>query len=208
MGAVDEVIRSVGLSCTIIRPGGSTWGASPWGTFRWGADDGINNVSTYIYLNPKDAKGTYERNPMLPTDCGVVGGDLIQVLTDYYLVAGLIEDRRVGEFFNYKARLFKCNSVVTVRAQNVGTKLFANVSTGVRCLITQTLIGASEDKSIIVPGYGGKDRLFYCFVALTAGVNKNNILVDSIGRAFRVTEDMDPLYAPGLLRAMVKIENA
>lgn len=190
MSAVDDVIKTVGIACTLIRTGG--------------------NVSTFFYANPKDnwSSGVpYERSVMMPTDSSIVSGDIVSQGSDYYLAVNTLEDRRAGEFFYYRVRMYKCNSLVTIRSQNPTTKLFVDSSTNVQCLITQLSSETSEDKSIVVPQYSGRDKLFNCFMPSSKNLNKNQILVDASGRQFRVTENMDPLYAVGVVRAMVKWEN-
>lgn len=191
MSQVNSVLRRVGEACTIIRAGG--------------------NVSTHLYINPKgsfERSAPYERTCMMPTDSGVVEGDLIQHLSDYYLVISAFQDRRVGTFFYNKVRLFKCNSTVTIRAQNPTTKQFGDVGTGVHCLIVQVSSEGAEDRGIVVPRYSGKDKLFNCFLSGSAGISKNNILVDEAERQFRVTDDINPLYANGVTMAMLKWENS
>lgn len=188
---VDSVLKRVGEAVTIIRTGG--------------------NVSTYFYMSPKgstERSAPYERNVMMPSDSGVVEGDLISHLSDYYLVVSAYQDRRVGQFFYNKVRLYRCNSTVTVRAQNPTTKLFVDAKTGVHCLITQVASTGTEDRGLVVPRYTGKDRLFDCFLPTSVGITKNNILVGADGKQFRVMEDINPFVAQGVTLAMLKWENA
>lgn len=191
MSAVDDLLKTAGEPCTIIRNSG--------------------NVSTYFYTSPKDNwnKGAaYERNVIMPTTSTVVGGDIIQHRSDYYIVINTLEDRRVGEFFLIKARYYKCNSTVTVRSRTAQGDGFQDFKTGVRCLITQTLTNISEDRSMMIPRYTGRDKEFYCFVSSTAGITKNHILVDQGGKKYRVMDDIDFTFADGVVRLSLKWENS
>jgi len=189
VGSVDEVLKSVGEPVTIIRTGG--------------------NVSTYLYINPKgsfERSAPYERNCMMPTDSGVISGDLIQHGSDYYLVVNLFEDRRVGEFFDYKARLFKCNTTVAVKAYNSMTKAFANVKTGVPCLIIDSNAYLMSDRGVTVPGYSGRDDVYYLYAQSGAGIDKNSILVDAASNHFRATDNINAFFASGVVEVPVKLE--
>lgn len=188
MSVIDQVLQTVGEAVTIIRTGG--------------------NISTYLYINPKGSwstKAYYERDGMMPTDSGVVVGDLISHLTNYYLITALFEDRRVGEFFYYKTRLFKCNKNVTIRAYNDTTKEFANASTNVPCLIADTNAMTSSDKAIVIPGFGGRDNVYYMYIQSSSGITKNSIIVDG-STSFKVAGNVNPFFAGGLYEVPLKIE--
>lgn len=186
---VDEVIRSVGLACTIVRTSG--------------------NVSTYFYINPgkswKDA-APYARDGMMPTDSGVVSGDLIQYGSEYYLVVAILDDRRAGEFFFHKIRLFKCNNTITIKSYDAATKAFIDSKTGVPCLIVDGRASVMSDRGIMVPGYTGKDLSYYLYAQDGAGISKNSIMVDLAGRHLRALDSINYYFAGGLVEVGVKLE--
>lgn len=189
MSSVDDVLATVGEAVTILR--------------------GAGNVSTFFYIYPpKTISMLHGVDAMLPTTSGILGGDLIQHGSIYYLVVGVYQDKRAGEFFNYKVRLLKCNSVVTLRTQNSTTKQFANATTGVRCLIASGGDSSLEDKSQIISRYNGRDNFYDCYLQASVGLTKNNLLVDGAGKVFRVSEELDSFFASGIIRAKIKQENA
>jgi len=190
-GSIDDVLKSVGEACEIVRSTG--------------------NIDTHFYANPKSNWGKtapYERDVMIPSDSGVVEGDLITHLSDKYLVVSVFQDRRVGEFFLNKVRLFKCNATVTVRAYSATTKEFADQETGVPCLITRSSATLMSDKGVTVPGFAGRDGGYYLYAQSVAGINKNSILTDEDGNRFRVASDIDIFFASGIVEVPVKLEAA
>lgn len=188
-GSVDDILKSVGATCTIIRTGG--------------------NVDTYLYINPKgsfEKSAPYERNAMMPTDSGVVEGDLIQYLSDYFLAVSVFQDRRVGEFFYNKVRLFRCNNTITVKAYNSTTKVFADSKTGVPCLVIDSNAYLTSDRGVVVPGFSGRDDIYYLYAQQSAGIGKNSILVDASSNHLRVADNINFYFASGLIEAPVKLE--
>lgn len=186
--SIDAVLKTVGEAVTIIRTGG--------------------NISTYLYISPKGSwltRAYYERDGMMPTDSGIVVGDLISHLTNYYLVTALFDDRRVGEFFYYKVRLFKCNKSITIRAYNDTTKEFANASTNVPCLIIDTNAMTASDRAVAVPGFGGRDNVYYMYIQSSSGITKNSIIVDG-STSFRVAGNVNPYFTTGVYEVPLKIE--
>lgn len=192
MGAVDDVIKSVGVSSTIIRT--------------------IGNLSTWLYISPKGSflgsRAAYEREAMVPTDSGIVIGDLVHFANDYFLVVSLFEDRRVSEFFYYKAKLYRCNETITVQAYNATTKSFANSNTGIRCLIVSSQAALDSDKGVVIPGFRGSDDVFYLYAQKSSlsGITKNSILIDSSLNKLRVGNGINPYFASGLIEVPVKME--
>ena len=189
MSTVDDVLKTVGEKCTLIRAGG--------------------NIETHFYTSPKGGwtnRAPYERESMMPTDSGVVEGDLVQHLSNHYLVVALFEDRRVGEFFYYKARLYKCNSVVTTRVLNPTTKLFEDSQASVNCLIIAATSMVPEDMALLLSQYNGRDNLFVCLTQDSVGLKENDTIVDIAGRQFRVTNDIDPYFASGITKTAIKLE--
>ncbi len=186
MSAVDSAIEDVGSPAVIQR--------SP------------TNVSTYMYIYPKEKGGnSNEREALLPTTSGVVSGDLILVSGTYYLVRSVLEDRRVDTFFLYRVKLLMCNNTITIRSFDTATKAFIDASTGIPCAIIDSGSAAAlSDRSITVPGARGTDSTYQLFAQSSNGIDKNSAFVDANNVALGVTE-VNVYFASGLIEATVKV---
>ena len=186
MSAVDQAIQDVGLAATIVRSSG--------------------NLSTYAYISPK-VKQYYERDALFPTDSGIADGDLLLASGNYYLVRSLIKDERSGEFFMYRAKLFICNNLVTRKEYNSSTKAFAINTTNISCLIIDAATAMTmSDRAVVMPGFSGKDNLYYLYAQSVAGITKNSLIEDDSSRSLRVSGNINPYFARGLVEVPVKIE--
>ena len=187
MSAVDDAIKDVGLAVTIIRSAG--------------------NIDTYAYVSPKIQK-YHERDALFPTDSGVTDGDLLQTGNYSFLVRSIMRDERAGEFFMYRIKLFHCNATIAVKEYNSTTKTFTTVKSNVPCCIIDDASAMStSDRAVVMPGYAGRDNLYYLYVQSSAGITKNSILVDENNRSLRVSGSINPYSAKGLLEVPVKLES-
>ena len=191
---LNEEIRLAGAEIEIVR------------------DDG--NLYTYMYYgHVGKMAGKYRSNPddihqagyYLPTDSGVKSGDLIKSFDDYYIVASLVSVNMYGDIACYKGMLFRCNSEVSVYYYDSTAKKHDTLhKAGVRCLITQSRVGQGwqDDKSFVMD-YKGRSQPFSLYAQALSGVNKECKIVDSYGRVFRTSKDMDVFIIDGVIQTQI-----
>jgi len=186
--SVNSAIQDVGLAAVIKRSSG--------------------DISTYIYIKPKLKAGGYEFEAWLPTDCGVVDGDLIEVTgslsTDNYFVSNLVPDERAGDFFKYNAKLFRCNHTIAIKSYNKTTKRFDDEQTGVPCLIIDGGASQMSDRGMMIPGFSGKDDTYYLYCQFGI-LDRKSKIVDEGNRALEVAGSINPYFAKGLVEVPVKV---
>jgi len=195
---IDDTIKMAGSKMSVIR--------TP------------SNLSSWFREGTMSKKGlepskSYERFFLIPTDSGVVEGDLIQNGSEFFLVMSLAKQESFGEFLAYQGTLYKCNSIVTVRKFNSSTDAFADAATGVNCVIARALAGpgltpAKDDVNTAVSWMKGLGKIFNLFIQNSATVDKNSLIIDASGRQFRISSDSDPFVTNGVLSAEVVWANA
>ena len=194
MSEFDETIRIGGKSATIIR--------TP------------TNITTYIMNDVTgmlvgkrrpDPMTDYENGFILPSDCGVVNGDLLLADSKYYLVMSLQAEKPFGELSFYRGMLYECNSLVSIYSYSTTTKKHSVlVKADVSCLITQVRAQAmNDDKAMAIREYRGKIQPFQVFMQSSAGLTKDHIIVDQNNRRFRVAKDFDPFITENILQTQV-----
>ena len=178
MPGIDETIEAIGLAATIVRAAG--------------------DVSTYIYIDPKLKSAPYDYKSWMMTDSTVVSGDLILMSGYHYLVVGVSKDERVGEFFKYNVRLFRCNHVISVNIYDRPNRKFTSVKTDIPCLVVDKGIAQITDKGLIIPGFSGTDESFtlYC---QPNGITEENVLQDENGNSLRPAGVISPYFTDGLV---------
>lgn len=190
---LDDLIQQVGIEATIVRDAG--------------------NVDTYVYIDPR-IKNTsfntmpFERQAMLATTAGIVEGDLLLAGGDYYLVISAIKDQRAGEYWADKARLFRCNHTVSIKAYNETTKQFAVTKSNVPCLIVSQSdrMRIATDRGVVLPTYKGQDADYGLFIQASSGVDKNSRMVDENNYPLSVCANINPYFVKGLLDVPVRID--
>jgi len=189
--SVNPAIQDVGLAAIIKRSAG--------------------DVSTYVYIKPKSKAGGYEFEAWLPTDCGVVDGDLIEVAgtyaTENYFVINIVPDDRAGDFFKFNVKLFRCNHIVAIKSYNKTTKKFDSVQTGVPCLIIDGGAIQMSDRAVIIPGFNGKDGSYFLYCQPN-GINRNSVIIDDAGVLLKIAGTINPYFAKGLIEVTVKAEGS
>jgi len=170
------------------------------------------NLSTFFWQGTLNRKGleptrSYERFYLMPSDAGVVEGDLIQDGTDFFLVMSLSKEGEFGETWAFQGTLYKTNSLVSVNTYNESTQVFDPIKTGVNCLITRAhaFRGAEDDMAVALSSARGRGSLWTVYARVSEGINKDSILVDQAGREWRVSADSDPSVVSGVLVADVML---
>ena len=186
------LLTGAGKTLTIIRAGG--------------------NKTVILYIKAKlKAAALYAREFLAEyEDDGLQEGDLLQDGSDYYLVPALQKiDVDVSQAI-FKGFLYKCNSVVTVRQYNSGTKEYEDLTTDVNCLITDTLFSGDEDRNTIMRRgtYRGRDIYYFLYIQSVSGFTKKTPVVDAMGRQFKVIDEMNPFFASGIIEARLKWTDA
>lgn len=185
MGGIDETIREIGLAITIVREAG--------------------DVETYAYVKPKLKQATYDYEAWFMTDSGVVLGDLILSSGIHYLVVGISRDERVQEFFKYNVRLYRCSHTVTVKRFSRDDKDFVVTIADIPCLIVDQGIMQLTDKAIAIPGFSGTDDS-YSLYCQPHDIKDDDVLVSNTGNKLRISGDLNPFFAEGLISVPVKVE--
>jgi hypothetical protein len=178
---------------------------------------GSGNINTYMVSeitgndrSKVDPYYDFESSAKLPSDCGIVSGDLIQCGDDYYLVMAIEEKWCCDELGFYKCTLYKCNSLVSVYYFNSATKEHDVLhKSNVRCLITQ--VRAQEwdnDKSLIIKQFRGRSSPFQVFAQSNSGIipGKDCVLIDQADRRFRTNKDFDVFIADNISQTQVMLE--
>ena len=195
---VDDTIRMSGSPMTVIRSAG--------------------NLSSYLWEGTMNRKGlvplkAYERFYLIPSDSGIVEGDLVQKGSELFLVMSLAREDLHGDLQCFQGTLYKCNSVVTVKKYNSGTQALDVFQSGVNCLITRALSGPGlsppdNDQATVIPAFKGRDKVFFLIAQSASGIDKTSSILDAAGRSFRVSDDFDPFIVNGILQAEVVWANA
>ena len=193
MSIVDDTIKLAGSVMTIIR--------TP------------TNVSSYCWkgtmsrrgLEPKSA---FERFFLIPSDAGIVEGDLVLIGGDYHLVMSISTEGEFGETWCYQGTLYKCNSVITVRQYNSGTKAFITSATNIHCLITNEGWWGENDRNVAVQASRISSRAFTVYAQALAGIGKKSMIIDQASMRFRVSDDIDPITTNGITTIRMLLENA
>lgn len=187
--SVNDAIESVGVAATIKRDAG--------------------DVATTVYIKPKLKAATYEYEAWLKTDSTIVDGDLVEVTVGgaltYYLLAGLVPDERVGDFFKYNAKLFRCNHTISIKDLDDDTKKFVVTKADIPCLIIDGNLTQMSDRGVVLPGFGGKDTTYYLYCQPN-GITRKSALIDDGDRQLKITGTINPYYSKGLYEISVKLE--
>lgn len=202
MSLIDEAIRLDvrKRNATIIRTGGniSTYMVAE----MTGIEAGKRRLDPYF---------DFEVSAKLPSDCGVVSGDLIQCGSGYYLVMAVEEKWIADELGYYRCALYKCNSVVSVYYFNRSTTVHDILyKSGVRCLITQVRAQEwDDDKTLLIRQFRGRSTPFQIFAKNDSGIlpGTDCVLEDQAGRRYRTDKEFDVHVAEGISQTQVKIES-
>lgn len=193
MSIVNENIRLAGSPMTILRAAG--------------------NVASYFWMGTLVRKGlepsrSFERFYSIPSDSGVVEGDLIQAGSEFFLVASLSRTETFGELLCFQGTLYRCNSVVTVKRYDGDLKTFPVVKSGVRCLISREInrVRSEDDRAAAGFYQKGQGPVFTLFAQESEGIDSGSLLEDQAGRSFRVSDDTNPTLAGGLTMADLVME--
>jgi hypothetical protein len=185
MAGIDETIKEIGLATTIIRAAG--------------------DVETYTYIKPKLKSAPFDYEGWMMTDSTVVAGDLILASSNHYLIVGLSKDERVGEFFKYNVRLFRCNHTIDIKQFNRAQKSFTEIKSNIPCLIVDKGITQISDKGLVTPGFSGTDDS-YSLYCQPNEIKDTYVLNDDANNKLRVAGEINPYFADGLICIPVKIE--
>lgn len=188
---IDDTIKMAGRPITILRAAG--------------------NLSSFFWNGTFNRKGlepprSYERFFLIPSDSGIVTGDLIQDGTDFYLVMSLSREGEFGETWAFQGTLFKTNSVVSLNKYATGTQIFSQTKTGVNCLITRAhAFRGAEDDMAVLSSRSGRGSLWTLYARTSEGIDKGHTITDQDARDWRVTADSDPSLAGGIFTADIML---
>lgn len=193
MSLVNDTIKLAGHPMTIIRAAG--------------------NIASYFWKGTMQRRGlepksSYERFYLIPSDSGIVAGDLIQHGLIYYLVMSLSLEGEFAEPLCLQGTLYLCNSLVAVRQYNSGSKAFIDSATNVRALIIVEGWTGENDRNVAVQASRISNRSYTVYAQKVAGIGKASMIVDQDSRRFRVSDDINPVLAGGITTARMMIENA
>lgn len=198
MSLVDETIRldARKQSITILRESGNI--SSYMVSEVTGIDTGKRRLDPFY---------DFETFARMPSDSGIVSGDMGQSGNDYYLVMAIESKWLADEIGFYRCTLYKCNSTVSVYYFNNTTKKHDTLhKSNVRCLITQVRAREwDEDKALAVRQYRGRQQPFQLFVQESSGIvsGVDCIVVDQSNRRFRVSKEIDVFIAGGISQAQI-----
>jgi hypothetical protein len=152
----------------------------------------------------------FEFSARMPSDCGVVAGDMLIVGSDYYMVMGIEPKQIIAEVGYFKMSVFKCNTIVDIYTFTIGTNNYTTLAkSNVHCLITQVRANEwSEDKALLVPKYRGRQQPFQLYVQASSGIvsGYDCVLVDSAGRRFRISKNIDVFISDGISQTQIMWE--
>jgi len=143
----------------------------------------------------------------MPSDSGVIAGDMLLINNGYYLVMAVERKIFLWTLGLYKMTTYKCNSIVSIFFYDATTKQYTNkTAAGVHCLITQAR--ATEwptDKAVITPQYRGRHQPFQLYIQDSSGIvsGADCIIVDQESRRFRISKQVDVFVADGISRTEV-----
>lgn len=183
--SLDDTIKEIGLAATIVRE--------------------PTSVSTYAYIKPKLKSAPYDYEAWMMVTSGVVSGDLIFCNSAYYLVVGVSKDERVGQFFKYNVRLFRCNHTISIREYARGSKTFDEVKADVPCLVVDKGITQITDRGLVTPGFSGKDDS-YSLYCQPNDIKEKYVFADDSGNKLRIAGELNPYFVDGLYCISVTIE--
>lgn len=198
MSLIDENIRLSGRPATIIRSTGSV------STFMTAEVTGMEAGRRRL-----DPLQDFETAVMMPSDSGIVTGDLILLGSEYYLAMAAESKFYSSDMEYLRGLLYKCNSIVSIYYFNTTSKKYDTLhKSSIHCLITQVRAQAGvEDKSLIVKEYRGKSQPFQVFMKESDGLTSECIIVDQGNRRFRVSKDFDVFIADGISQSQCMWEN-
>lgn len=198
MSLVDDTIRLSGRPVTIIRNTGSV------STFMTGEITGTGAGRRRL-----DPFLDYETAVMIPSDAGIITGDLALSDSEYYLCMAVEKKFYASDMEYYRGLLYKCNSVVSIYYFDTTSKKYDSLhKANVHCLITQVKAQAGmEDKALIIREYRGKSQPFQVFMRESEGLKSECVIVDQDSRRYRVSKDFDVFIADSIAQTQCMWEN-
>ena len=183
---IDDTIEEIGLPATIIRAAG--------------------NISTHFYVKPKLKSSPFDYEGWAKTADDIVSGDLVIYNDLYYLIVGVSQDKRVGDFFKNNIRLFRCDASITLKTYVPASKTFTDSPDSIPCLILDGGIAMSSDAALVTPNVSGTDKTHYLYCQPN-DIDRKTVFKDQHGTAFKAAGSPNRYFAKGLIEISVKAED-
>jgi hypothetical protein len=181
----ESMMKKYGIALTIER-------TVPYSTF--GVIEYIKRINIQDRFN-------LSQITILP-ESNLQAGEIIFDGTYYYLSADIRLVRVGTKTLAIKGILLTCNASVQISNYVSGT--LTKVVDGVKCLITKSSIGTSNDVAQIESG-AGQQEVNYVYMAASVGLDSSHYLTDG-SRLLKVMDGISPYMAAGIVEARATLE--
>jgi len=169
------------------------------------------NLTIDIYIKPKSRTLLpYMRDFIADSDASPSGelieGDLVKDGTDYYLIVALSK-MEMDVTYAVRGYMYKCNSTVTIKTYNSGTKAYESYATDLPCLITKEHDEGQTDRGVVSPSRRESNKGFFVYAQSDKGIALKSYIIDQDSRKFRVADDINPFFAGGIVEARAVWDN-